>query len=55
MLPYCFQANRKGRKKNKTPQKVTGYAGHSILQGSIQQNNAVINYNDLTNKKEQVF
>lgn len=53
VLSYCLQANEK--EKTKKTKNITGYAGHSVLQGSAQQNNAVISYYDLRNKKEQVF
>lgn len=55
VLPYCLQANEKENKDKKKTKNITGYAGHSVLQGSVQQNNAVISYYDLRNKKEQVF
>lgn len=54
---YCHTVFRQLKKKDrKRKQKdITGCARHSILQGSIQQNNAVINYHDLRNKDKQVF
>lgn len=58
---YChtvfrqMKKRKKERKRKRKQKDITGCARHSILQGSIQQNNAVINYHDLRNKEKQVF